>query len=107
MAVYALTCRRDHCRGTERRAALVNNPDPPGRIVVVDDDPTVADQIPSDDVRDGGIVVHDDDPARRIGVVDQGWPFLFHGNDYAYKLRRNRSCKPAIEAKAVRPVIST
>jgi DNA-binding response OmpR family regulator len=40
---------------------LVNNPDPPGRIVVVDDDPTVADVVGRYLVRDGHTVecVHD------------------------------------------------
>ena len=33
--------------------AAVNNPDPPGRIVVVDDDPTVADVVGRYLVRDG------------------------------------------------------
>jgi hypothetical protein len=36
----------------------------------------VADEVPANDVRDGGIVVHDDDPARRIGIAYQGCPFL-------------------------------
>jgi hypothetical protein len=36
----------------------------------------VADEIPPDDVGDGGIVVHDDDPSWWIGVVYQGCPFL-------------------------------
>ena len=40
---------------------LVSNPDPPGRIVVVDDDPTVADVVGRYLVRDGHTVecVHD------------------------------------------------
>ena len=32
----------------------------------------VADQVPSDDIRDGRIVVDDYDPARRIGVIYRG-----------------------------------
>ena len=40
---------------------MVSNPDPPGRIVVVDDDPTVADVVGRYLVRDGHTVecVHD------------------------------------------------
>ena len=40
---------------------MVNNPDPPGRIVVVDDDPTVADVVGRYLIRDGHTVecVHD------------------------------------------------
>ena len=32
----------------------------------------VADQVPSDDIRDGRIVIDDYDPARRIGVTYRG-----------------------------------
>jgi hypothetical protein len=35
----------------------------------------VADQVTPDDVRDGGIVVDDDDPAWWIGIAYQGGPF--------------------------------
>lgn len=47
---------------------MVNNPDPPGRIVVVDDDPTVADVVGRYLVRDGHSVqcVHDGYEALRI-----------------------------------------
>jgi DNA-binding response OmpR family regulator len=47
--------------GPLERKALVSNPDPPGRIVVVDDDPTVADVVGRYLVRDGHTVecVHD------------------------------------------------
>jgi DNA-binding response OmpR family regulator len=43
------------------RKTLVSNPDPPGRIVVVDDDPTVADVVGRYLIRDGHTVecVHD------------------------------------------------
>src|SRR6516165_2249817 len=60
MPVYALPLRRDH-RRCQERAALVDNPDPPGRIVVVDDDPTVADVVGRYLLRDGHTVecVHD------------------------------------------------
>ena len=45
----------------KEREILVSNPDPPGRIVVVDDDPTVADVVGRYLVRDGHTVecVHD------------------------------------------------
>jgi hypothetical protein len=36
----------------------------------------VAYEITPDDVRDGGIVVDDDDPSWWIGIVYQGCPFL-------------------------------
>jgi hypothetical protein len=36
---------------------------------------TVSYQVPPDNVRHGGVVVDDDDPARRIGVAYQGFPF--------------------------------
>jgi hypothetical protein len=36
----------------------------------------VAHEVPANDIRDGGIVVYDDDPARRIGIACQGGPFL-------------------------------
>jgi DNA-binding response OmpR family regulator len=47
---------------------LVNNPDPPGRIVVVDDDPTVADVVGRYLIRDGHTVecVHDGYEALRL-----------------------------------------
>jgi hypothetical protein len=37
---------------------------------------TVAHEVTPDDIRHRGIVVDDDDPARRIGVAYQGFPFL-------------------------------
>src|SRR6201996_6122813 len=47
--------------------AAANNPDPPGRIVVVDDDPTVADVVGRYLIRDGHTVecVHDGKEALR------------------------------------------
>jgi len=36
---------------------------------------TVTYEVPPDNVRNGRIVVYDDDPARRIGVTYQGFPF--------------------------------
>jgi hypothetical protein len=36
---------------------------------------TVTYEVPPDDVRDGGVVVDDDDPAWRIEVTWQGFPF--------------------------------
>src|SRR6516162_6403215 len=51
------------CRARRHQAGrvVVNNPDPPGRIVVVDDDPTVADVVGRYLIRDGHTVecVHD------------------------------------------------
>src|SRR5260370_36181017 len=59
-AAYGLPCKRDHCLLRERET-LVSNPEPPGRIVVVDDDRTVADVVGRYLVRDGHTVecVHD------------------------------------------------
>ena len=55
---------------------MVSNPDPPGRIVVVDDDPTVADVVGRYLVRDGHSVqcVHDGYEALRL--VEQQPPDL-------------------------------
>jgi hypothetical protein len=36
----------------------------------------VAHEVTPDDIRHRGIVVDDDDPARRIGVAYQSFPFL-------------------------------
>ena len=51
--------------------------DPAQRLVPVVhalDRMAVADEVPADDVGDGGIVVHDEDPSRWIRVTYQGCP---------------------------------
>src|SRR6202161_4952448 len=56
--------------------ATVNNPDPPGRIVVVDDDPTVADVVGRYLIRDGHSVQCAHDGYEALRLVEQHAPDL-------------------------------
>jgi DNA-binding response OmpR family regulator len=67
---YGVHCDLQHnagARGTARAAGVVTNPDPPGRIMVVDDDRTLAEVVGRYLVRDGHRVecLHDGPAALR------------------------------------------
>ncbi len=89
----------------------MNNPDPPGRIVVVDDDPTVADVVGRYLIRDGHTVecVHDGYEAlRRVAeeppdlvVLDLMLPGM-DGLEVCRRLRADADAIPVVDADRAR-----
>ena len=60
----------------------------------------VAHEVTPDDIRHCGIVVYDDDPAWRIGLLTKGFRSSKKGNDYASTVGRKQPVKPVNRAKA-------